>query len=152
MPDHWTAAREPTVLWRVGDRWRDFLEEVLAVKGPVVVVTEHGSIQVMDVAEGWVSRLPGRNASKLINDVRRRPLAEVQVATPCGFLTVGESSLSWQASSWVVLVYAGDPGALEVLLPVDVDRVEVDASQHPPEACGALHCVRRTPAGRWQKQ
>ena len=95
----------PKLLWRHGDVWSDFTDEFRSQV--VTVVTENGTLRVLDIDEGWQQRvpLPGRHSLHL--DGNRHELATVAFASPCGIHTTS-SAHQWHVSTPVIAVVTGD--------------------------------------------
>lgn len=136
---------EPTVIWELGDTWRDLREDVIA-SGSVTIVTEHCTTHLVDLAAGTTVRYPRSIGSVLPLDGEERTLCEIAVATPCGLVTIASPSSQSQSSTHLVLVLAGrwpqwpqTPPGERVTTAHPTHEWEALAG-HPTERCGALYC------------
>lgn len=141
MVEHETY--EPDVMWRLGDPWRRFDDEIRASGEPVTVVTKHGSARIL--AKGWQQRIPLEGGHVMHLDLVVQPLVRVE-ASSCGVSTT-DGLGGWHKTSRVILLLRGEhPRWLlsEVGRQVfmDVGTLGWTVEGHPEAPCGALHCVR----------
>ncbi|QXC61600.1 hypothetical protein KSP35_01760 [Aquihabitans sp. G128] len=137
--------RSISVLWRLGDEWRDLRPEVLTSTTPIVFLTAGQTFRILHWAGGWQCRFPTNDAAYIAGDGLEVLLGEVEVATPCGLVTHGSTRDSDSRSMPLVMACSVEVSDLEDLLAVtlaaqDLWQVPRLGSGHPPMPCGALHC------------
>lgn len=134
---------EPNVMWRLGDPWRDFEEDIEGAAGPVTVVTKHGTARIL--GPRGQQRIPLEGGHVMALDLVMQPLARVD-ATPCGVSTL-DGLGGWHKTARVILLLRGEhPRWLlselgrQVFMEVRTKGWAVEG--HPDAPCGALHCIR----------
>lgn len=126
-------------LWSLGDPWRNLRPEIMDSLEPVVVTTVHRTVRVLNAQEGWQMRLPPVAGARIIGDGLQLVLAKIEVATPCGIVTWGDSVDSWSASTAILTVHVADPeGAQDGTGPPPIRVPSLE--DHPPTHCGARYC------------
>lgn len=133
-----------SVIWQLGDPWRDLRDEIVAA-GTTTIVTAHLTTHILDLGEHRTTRLPSLLGSKLKEDGNERTLVEVEIATPCGLVTRCDPIERSQLSTPLLLVLRGvHPDwmpAYLLQLAETADHLRRGLSPlHPPGPCGALYC------------
>lgn len=137
---------EPSsLIWQLGDPWRDLLAEVVAA-GTTTIVTAHLTTHILDLGEHRTTRLPSPVGSELKEDGNQRTLIEVELPTPCGLVTRCDPIERSQLSTPLLLVLHGaHPDWMTTYLPQlaeSADHLLAGLSPlHPPSPCGALYCA-----------
>lgn len=126
----------PVFVWQLGDPWRDLTNEIHNT-GLVAVVTDSGTVHLIDVMGGRQCRLSATNP--MPNDQRWRSLAHLEV-TPCGAFTVTDIG-DWHLTTPLLAVINGhDPAGITE---DHLSRGAANMGGHPPEACVGLYCPFR---------
>lgn len=148
MNDHLDPPQANPSIWMIGDPWRDLRSELRAHR-QATVITEHGTVHLLDLEAGVTTRVPGVVGNHLAGDFQIRRLLDVVTLTPCGLASACDPPDQSGWSTPLLLVVAGLDD-----LPTDVtdeliDRLGTiepgglpDATGHTAENCGALYCSR----------
>lgn len=135
----------PTVIWRVGQPWRDLRPELAVTDATIIAVTSHGSVRALNPVGEWQLRSPAPGHSRIAGDHQRIALTAVAVFTPCGIVTWGRSNESWSASTALTVVYLGRPRDSERVLAAFGAVDDPDPGRHPGGPCGAAYCPNQDP-------
>lgn len=134
---------QTTVLWRLGDLWRDLRDEIEASPVAVWAVTGHGSLRGMHPAEHWQVRVPAASGAHIDGDCEQTPLTEISAASPCGVTTWGNGPESWSSSTTLLVLSTGIPEDWSAMrAAMTVKHFHATFNSHPSEDCGARLCRR----------
>lgn len=138
-----------SVIWELGEEWRDLSGELFSRDAAATVVSVHGTARILS-RDGWQLRVPLEGGHRMRLDSVRQPLAAIDVATPCG-ATTQDGQGGWHATTPLILVLHGaHPDWLRAGRGRDLLEIALrgrrEAPAHPPEPCGAAYCsARRAP-------
>lgn len=143
MTDTHDQASEVTILWRLGDPWRDLRDEIAASPVAVWAITGHGSLRGMHPAEHWQVRIPDASGARIAGDRMQTELSAITAATPCGVTTWGDGPESWSSSTTLLLLATGVPEDWPAIRAgMTVEDFHATFDSHPPDGCGARLCRR----------
>ena len=128
-------------VWRVGAGWEDFTSYLRS--HPSLVITENGSIRLLDLSAGWQMRVSPDGGHSMDGDFVQRPLSRVRFASPCGVHTEGSDPMDWHVTTRVLAVgpirIAQGP-LTETIQALIEDRALDRLTNHASQRCPVAYC------------
>lgn len=130
----------PELIWSNGDKWRSLTADITAAGGTITVLTENGTIRLINIDNGWQKRIPGPSR-EMRKDNITFDLSSFD-ATPCGMRTNSMDG-SWHLTTPMLAVIKGEQVefAQEIFVMMGKNNKVHYAPGHPSERCAcALYC------------
>lgn len=90
------------IIWQTGDTWRGLTDDFVTA-GVVSVLTENGTVRLVDFHQERQCRVPGTHA--MAGDLMWQPLTSA-LATPCGLYTE-TSAGAWHCTTRISVAVTG---------------------------------------------